>query len=60
VIAYCDGSVGYLSQSVAYRIYAALMTPYGASAMQPGVAATILTPPNPSWLLPISQSDLNP
>lgn len=40
VVAFCDGSVRFVQQTISYNIYATLMTSYGAQASPPGTAWT--------------------
>jgi prepilin-type N-terminal cleavage/methylation domain-containing protein/prepilin-type processing-associated H-X9-DG protein len=40
VFTFCDGSVKFIQSSMAYNVYASLMTSYGAQATQPGVVFT--------------------
>ena len=61
VVAYCDGHVKFMSDLVAYDVYARAMTPNGALAREPGVDRTANNVPSPAWQLnPISERDLDP
>ena len=40
VVTFCDGSVKFINNSIAYNVYATLMTSWGAQAQPPGVAYT--------------------
>lgn len=56
-VAFCDGSVKFLSEDIDYRVYCRLMTPYGAAATEPGTTTpTVGVAP---WIgLPVSEQDL--
>jgi prepilin-type N-terminal cleavage/methylation domain-containing protein/prepilin-type processing-associated H-X9-DG protein len=40
VVGFCDGSVKFINNSIAYQVYATLMTSWGAMAQTPGAAYT--------------------
>ncbi len=58
IIAFCDTSVKFVNQSIAYNIYATLLTSNGAQAHPPGVAPTYPLPnPYSSFqVFPLSSS----
>lgn len=53
-VAFCDGSVRFMSESVLYKIYAVLMTSYGANAANPAnnPPSPALPPAQPAWQSP--------
>jgi len=58
-VAFCDGSVRFMSDEIMYQVYARLLTPDGARAAPAGVAKPMPLP-DPTWQsLPISEDDLN-
>ena len=65
-ITYADGHTTFMSQDVAYQVYAELMTPNGPFARMPGSGAVQPGGANPSsalqqWqMAPISAASLNP
>ena len=54
VFAFCDGHVRFVNESLDYKIYASLMTSYGAEAAPPGVP---FEPGNPYAKLQVAPLD---
>ena len=62
-VTYCDGHTQFLSDSIAYPVYAQLMTPQGANAVSPGTTSSCWpssppVTPDP-WQAPLSDSDVS-
>jgi prepilin-type processing-associated H-X9-DG protein len=64
LVTYCDGHTAFMSQDIAYQIYAALMTPRGSQARPPG-SGPYAAGSNPStalqtWqMVPVSAESLS-